>query len=73
MASASFTSMRFAFVEPAMAAAPLVIFPVDVYSSSSFFVLSFDSCTLGWSNGLTPMIAPATAVALLVEGVTVAD
>ena len=37
--------------------------PFCGYSASSRLVLSFDSCTLGWSKGSTPSSAPAIAVA----------
>ena len=38
--------------------------PSRLKSSSSNLVLSFDSCTLGWSKGLMPITAPAIAVAI---------
>ena len=37
--------------------------PSLAYCSRTLFVLSFASCTLGWSNGLLPRTQPPTAVA----------
>src|SRR2546427_260253 len=38
--------------------------PAARYLARTFFVLSFDSWTLGWSKGSMPRTEPATAAAL---------